>query len=1838
MKRILTLLAAVISLVNAHAAEPLRVFIRGGKKSHGPEQHEHQRFLEKWTPLLTERGMKVDGGMEFPSAEQLAKADVLVMYAQDSGNITLEQRPVLETFIQRGGGIVVIHTASVANKPDTSPYWKSIIGGSWVAGQTKWKEGPMDLYFTENQRLDGGHPITKDASNFHFDDEIYYDMDISPDVRVLAMSYTPNVKEGKKPAAGGKANIYDIQPQMWTYEKVWGAEDSGRQASSLSGQAAVPAAQGQAGRPSAVTGGTPVFPSYRVFVSIPGHLWSTFERPNFRALLLRGIAWAGKRANLDEFCKPEEISSLTYPEGGPQKPEQTLANLEVHPDFTMKLVTAEPLITKPMNFDWDPAGRLWVAETPEYPNGRRGMRPDYRGKEWKDHGGIDPTVPEPNVTRGPDGKEHTMLEQTRKAQDKISILTSSKGDGVMDTKQVFYEGLELVTGFVFHKDGVIVTQAPDILFIHDAGPDGRARKVEKLYTGLGTSDTHAVINNPRWGWDGWIYATHGYSAGDVTSADGSKKFGRIGSGVVRFKPDGSAIEQYSSKGGNTWGLSITADNRVMWTQPTSGTLLNQVVLPEYALARGKIGNTTGFNTIIGAQKSYPAMSWEQAAYVQIDRVGDFTAAAGCAIYDGGTWPAEYNGDYFTTEPTINIIAHQRLTPKGSSYTAAKLPGREETEFVRSRDMWWRPIEARVGPDGALYIADFYNQAVIHNDTRGPDHNKVNAAVRPDRDHYFGRIWKIDHKDAKKIAVPDLSKASVKELVAALEHPNKSVRMTAARLLMERPNPLPKRDRLWQQGEQQQYAEMMEENFGYQSLLRLALDSAKPAEARIAALWVIGQCDSVLFLGWNGLLSDKDPAVRRNAALLAERFTFTQGDGITLNFANNFKSGKPMADLLTDSDAQVRLAALRALASCNVPANATHKMARDISAYAARDIVAAWPKFDDDFQKSAAVGALAGYSGDSIPAILDSGDASLSPLASILTQSIGERNDASAAAKLVVALADSPASADALTRSILGTLGNSLRAEPAMTPELSSALGKLLASGASGSALPLAAKWDKAGALKGEVAKLTGALLAQLADAKAADDARTNAANSLIGLRTVNGEILPAVIGQLAREGSAPFKRQLIAALGETGDASVGTALASAYGKLSADAQPVAFDTLLKRPEWALAFLDAVASKQLDVTTLGPASAARLRTHPDRAVSKRATQMLDELNPLAKAKKDAIAKLIGIVEQPGDAVKGKAAFTLTCAICHKFGDAGADVGPGLTGMGAHAASELLSAIVDPNAEVDPSFTAWNIETRDGQAFAGVIASENPASITLKSLAGVQEIKVKDIKTRVNTGRSLMPEGFEGLGGEPLRDIIAYMQSVDGGKFRVVDLRDAFTATTALGLYATQEAKKDSFVFKKTGTVNVEGVPFSIIAPEKAPMNIIVLNGGHGLAKTMPQKVEARLGGFKANRLHFLGGVTGWGFNGSGGDTSDVLKITVHYADGQKEGIVCRNGTEFADYIHRIDVPGSKWVDVLNDNHQMRYFVKPLARTAPIEKVVLESFGASAAPTLVAVTAELADANAPLLTVPTPLPTASKRPAPKAAPNPTDIAKKGNGVLVLNAANADEDAGFKPQFTDEVPQPPATRPANGPRVLIVGGGSSHDFVKFFGGTDKATLAPVCGWVDFTQNANGVPAILDRVDVLVWSANQPVSTATTKALLAYANRGGAIVAHHPGTWYAWKNFPEWNLQVVGGGTRGHDALGAYTVKVTNAAHPITKSVPASFEITDELYNYNADPAGNAIEVLAEATSPKTGKTFPQVFVVKHPKARIVGLTLGHDARAHDLPPYQTLLKNAVQWASGK
>ncbi|RYD33857.1 MAG: hypothetical protein EOP87_10255, partial [Verrucomicrobiaceae bacterium] len=712
-----TLFAGLLA-VAGHAAEPLRVFIRSGKKTHGPGAHDHPSFLQDWTKLLNDRGAKATGGDGFPTKAQLAETDVVVIHAEEGGNITGEDRANFEEFLKRGGGVVAVHGGTVSRDPD---WYKTVIGGSWRFGKTKWLEGHMSLYFT-----DRANPITTGMSNFDLDDEIYYDLEVLPEVKVLAGAFTPKPKDASHPGDDKRVNIYDIQPQMWTYE----------------------------------TG------NRRALAFVPGHLYKNFSHASIRTLLLRGIAWAGKRENADELCRPEELGdTLRYPEGGPTRPEKAAAKIELHPEFEISLVAAEPLINKVMNVDWDEKGRMWVVETPEYPNGLRKANTD----EWKESGSVAP------------GKYE------RDPLDRISILTDTDGDGVMDRKQVFADKLELATSFVLHKNGVIVSAAPDIWFLEDTDGDEVCDKRTKLYTGLGTRDTHAVMNNLRWGLDGWIYATHGYSAGDVSAlgAGGkSKPPVTVGAGVVRFKPDGSEIEMYSSKNGNTWGLCMTSDGQCFWTQPTSGIVFLHTVLPEYVLAKGKVPGTNSWKGMVERQKVFPLMKWEQLAYVQIYLGGSYTAAAGCAVYEGGAWPEKWNYSYFTGEPTVNLVSHYFVKPDGVTYTTEKEKGREETEFIRSSDLWFRPIENRVGPDGALYLVDFYNQAVIHNDTRGPLHGPANAAVRPDRDHYFGRIWKVQHKQAKKIEVPVIDRKKAGDLIKASASPNAHTRMTAMRLLRE----------------------------------------------------------------------------------------------------------------------------------------------------------------------------------------------------------------------------------------------------------------------------------------------------------------------------------------------------------------------------------------------------------------------------------------------------------------------------------------------------------------------------------------------------------------------------------------------------------------------------------------------------------------------------------------------------------------------------------------------------------------------------------------------------------------------------------------------------------------------------------------------------------------------------------------------------------------------------------------------------------------------------------------------------------------------------------------------
>lgn len=207
-------------------------------------------------------------------------------------------------------------------------------------------------------------------------------------------------------------------------------------------------------------------------------------------------------------------------------------------------------------------------------------------------------------------------------------------------------------------------------------------------------------------------------------------------------------------------------------------------------------------------------------------------------------------------------------------------------------------------------------------------------------------------------------------------------------------------------------------------------------------------------------------------------------------------------------------------------------------------------------------------------------------------------------------------------------------------------------------------------------------------------------------------------------------------------------------------------------------------------------------------------------------------------------------------------------------------------------------------------------------------------------------------------------------------------------------------------------------------------------------------------------------------------------------------------------------------------------------------------------------------------------------------------------------------------------------------MVGGGSSHDFDQWYKQVDSETLRQDgLATVRYTDNTDSIAFYLPQVDVLYLSNNQPINDpAVRQAIMEFVNAGKGLVLGHAALWYNWKDWPEYNRQLVSGGSRGHDAYGSFNVNITNAGHPVTQNVEQQFTLKDELYYFQPDPAGPGVEVLATASAEGSDKVFPSVFTVNHGQARIVGLALGHDAESHELPAYQTLLRNAVRWASKK
>lgn len=1633
----LTLLAC-LPFVFGESPAPLHVFLRGGPKTHGPGQHEHALFVDEWTKLLRERGAEVDGALTFPTPEQLAKTDVLVIYAAEGASIHGAERERFDAFRARGGGLVVVHDGVCGDDPE---WFATVAGGAWKHGKAKYKEGPTDVHVTNKT-----HPITRGMASWRFDDEIYWELEMDPAAEILARGFH---------------TVFDATPQAWVLEK------------------------GPA----------------RSFVSIQGHEWTSFSHPAWRAMLLRGIAWAGHREDVDVLVSKDELASLAYPPGGPTAPEKAHESIVVHPDFQLSLVAAEPLIEKPISIEWDARGRMWVALTPGYP-------------EKAQFSGIPP-------------------------HDEIVVLEDKDGDGRMDARKQFCGGLDLVTSLVLHRDGAIVSASPDIFFIRDTDGDGVGETRETLFTGFGFGDTHAVVSNLRWGVDGWIYATQGYSGGasrHVTNAAG-KDFGHIGNGIFRFKPDGSAIEMVSSYGSNTWGLDFDESGELFFTM-ANGAHLRHVVVPERVLADARVGGVESWTDVPDHDRVFPLVTRTEAPYAQIDFVGGFTAASGCTMYTGGAWPEKWNGVHFVAEPTVNLVHCDVVEPKGVTFTAKK---DREAEFMASTDLWFRPVHARVGPDGALYVLDFYNQAVVHNDTRGPKHGPTNAAIRPDRDHTHGRIWRIHYKLANSMTT-FLSDADAWALASQLGNANRLTRMTAQRALVDRGG-----------------AEAIRATRGM-------LNSDAPL-ARLHALWALEELGALEPEALARALEDGDMRVHSNAARVAGSSTRARTSPAVTS---------ALVILASSMDARERLEAIVALGEC----------AADPAV--ADAVVLAWTRLADDWSRSAAVRAALRQGPEFWRALERCGAAGAT--ADLAAQVVRRTAKSATPVQIEAMLAFAAGTAQrdpAAARALLEALSASAPDTIAAGAGGAKSLADLLASanlGVAVAAMPVAARLSAAERPTREVEALSSRLSKVLADEASDDASRVAALRALVTAPEHRAAAIASAAQLLAPTVALPTQIAVVDALGSIEDLDAARSLCRAFPAASSSVQERIFEKLVARASWSSALLDAIESAQIGGGALGPQRTHRLRTHADSAVAKRADALLGQATASGAAIDALVAKLLPDVDKPGNAENGKDVFTTNCASCHTANGAGGKIGPDITGMGAHGARELLPIILDPSRTVEAGYSEWIAETKDGEIKSGILARESDRSILLRSATGEFELERADIETLKNTGRSLMPAGFETLGPAALRDVIAYLSAGTEG-YRVLDLKDVASANSSIGLY---DVKRDAnpMRFRRYGIQDVRGVPFDVLDPKRTASgnNVLVLKGGLQAdwdSKTkMPQRVEVTVGAV-VERVHVLGGIAAWGFPYFQ-DVEPILKWTWVYADGEREEVVLKNGVEFGDWIGRHDVPGSEFVeDILAEDSwgQVRYHALAPKRHVEVASIVLESYDNRYAPTLVALTAEL--------------PGAPKRAVPAKAPE---------------RATA--------------------------KVVLIGGGSSHDFERWFDREDRAILAGVAGDdMLYTSSTAGLAERLAGARVLVLSTNQPIAAGDLRVLVDFVDRGGSLLLLHPGTW---RNWPDWmgHDEFAGGAASSHEAFAAFDVTIADPKHPLCASVPATFRIEDELYRIELSRNAPDVVVLAKGRSISTGLEYPVLWTRVHGQGRVVGFTLGHDGRAHEHAAFRTLLQNSVRY----
>jgi putative membrane-bound dehydrogenase-like protein len=977
-------------------------------------------------------------------------------------------------------------------------------------------------------------------------------------------------------------------------------------------------------------------------------------------------------SDLERFLQPIPAKST----------EEALKTFETVDGFRIEPVASEPMVQSPVAAAFDADGNLYVAEMRDYP---------YK----------------PKPGRTPLGA--------------VRLLRDTDGDGRFDQSHVFADGLLWAAGIAPWKGGVFVTAPPDIWYLKDTNGDGKADLRQKVYTGFGIQNQQAMVNNLAWGLDHLIYGAASGNGGTIRPAESPNSGGvSVDHCDFRFDPVAGSFEPISGNDqfGNTfddWGNRFTCDESHPLSQP---------VLPRRELERNPfLAVPSTVEDITGGAvpifRISPIERWRQirssrriahgarsalaagASHHVVD------AGAGVTVYRGSAYPAEFYGNVFIGDAQNNLIHRRILVPEGPTFRAVRGPREQSTEFIRSSDNWFRPVNFVNAPDGTLHVLDM-SRAVIE-----AIHIPLDVVKHIDlkRGRNQGRIYRIAPPGFQYLAPSHLSQARTAELVAVLCHKNGWHRDTAHRLIYERQDPA-----------------------AIEPLRQLLSPANAPlAQTRVAALWSLEGLRALRNEDIRAALVDSVPQVRACAVQLAER--------------RLDRSPALVAQIMAcsrDPDPRVRFWTALALGNS--------KDSHVVSALlqiARADAANRWIR-------TAVLSSCAATADDLLFELWnDTGldAAHITPfqaeLLDQLAQIVGAINQPTGLSRVL----------DRLAEGVSDGPRRTLRDQ--LILELARGLRR------SGGALVAGSRASTPGTRL--VSELTHRFKTTALDERTVLSGRIQAIESLSVLNPVESLVIATDL--LEPRQPQAVQIAAVRTLADSRSSDVAALLLSRLLQFGPTVRAAAVHTLLSRASWTKALLVAASQSTspagINATLIDAADRAPLLKHRDPEVAQFARLLFGQ--PLPGGRSQVIAHYLPALKLNADPSRGARVFERECKSCHKIRDCGIAIGPDLTASPSGDPASLLANILDPNASVRPEYVQYVISDQSGRTYSGIIATETATSLTLRRGEARDETILRtQIAELSSTGLSLMPEGFEKTISKPdMADLVAFLRAEHRG---------------------------------------------------------------------------------------------------------------------------------------------------------------------------------------------------------------------------------------------------------------------------------------------------------------------------------------------------------------------------------------------------------------------------------------------------------------------------------------